>query len=278
MGPVRALRHALCRAARADPGRRLRALCDKVCRGDVLWRARVMVRVDDGAPGIGEVALAAVEEHGVARLPGEVAGGPRDRRRRPLPARRVLIPEPGSAELRPLPIPAVRDRIVRAAVKIVLVPVFEAGFLPCGYGFRPGRSAHDALRVLVDECGRGRRRGAEADIASCFPAIGHEGLVEAAGERICDQPVLRLPRAMPRAGVMEDGQARRPVTGTPRGGVISPVMCDVCLHRLDRAWDGGDGVLARYAGDLVVMCWSRRQAEAALERLTVLLAGPRAGA
>jgi len=97
--------------------------------------------------------------------------------------------------------------------------------------------------------------------------------MQAVEERICDQPVLKLLRAMLRAGVMEDGQVRRPDTGAAQGGVISPVMCNVYLHRLDRAWDDGDGVLVRFADDLVVMCWSRSQAEAALARLADLLAG-----
>jgi RNA-directed DNA polymerase len=187
-------------------------------------------------------------------------------------ARRVLIPKPGSDEMRPLSIPAVRDRIVQAAVKIVLEPVFEADFLPCSFGFRPRRSAHDALQVLIDECWRGRRWVVETDVASCFSAIPHEGLMEAVEERICDQQVLKLLRAMLRAGVMEDGQIRRDTAGTAQGGVISPVMCNVYLHRLDREWDERNGVLCRYADDLVVMCWSRSQAEAALERLTALLA------
>ena len=113
----------------------------------------------------------------------------------------------------------------------------------------------------------------ETDIASCFSAIPHDKLMEAVEERICDQPVLKLLRAMLRAGVMEDGQVRRETAGTPQGGVITPVMCNVYLHRLDREWDDRDGVLGRYADDLVVMCWSRSQAEAALERLTALLAG-----
>ena len=170
-------------------------------------------------------------------------------------------------------VPPVRDRIVQAAVKIVLEPVFEADFLPCSFGFRPKRSPHDALQVLIDECWQGRRWVVETDIASCFSAIPHEKLMQAVEERVCDQPVLKLLRAMLRAGVMEDGQLRRPVTGTPQGGVISPVMCNVYLHRLDRAWDDGDGVLVRFADDLVVMCRSRSQAEPALERLTGLLAG-----
>jgi RNA-directed DNA polymerase len=266
------LQHALYRAAKADPGRRFHALMDKVMRSDVLWCAWVAVRRNNGAPGIDKITLAQVEEYGVARLLGELAGELRERRYRPMAARRVLIPKPGTDEMRPLSIPAVRDRIVQAALKIVLEPVFEADFLPCSFGFRPRLSAHDALQVLIDECWRGRRWVVETDIASCFSAIPHEKLMEAVEERICDQPVLKLLRAMLRAGVMEDGQVRRETAGTVQGGVISPVMCNVYLHRLDRAWDERDGILARYADDLVVMCWSRSQAEAALERLTALLA------
>ena len=110
-------------------------------------------------------------------------------------------------------------------MKIVLEPVFEADFLPCRFGFRPRRSAHDALQVLIDECWRGRRWVVETDIANCFSAIPHEKLMQAVEERVCDQSVLKLLRAMLRAGVMEDGQVRRPVTGTPQGGVISVPSC-----------------------------------------------------
>ena len=158
-------------------------------------------------------------------------------------------------------------------MKIVMEPVFEADMLACSFGFRPRRSPHDALQVLIDESWRGCRWVVETDIADCFSAIPHEKLMQAVEERICDQPVLKLLRAMLRAGAMEDGQVRRPVIGTPQGGVISPLMCNVYLHRLGRAWDDGDGALARFADDLVVMCWSRRQAGRALERLTGLLAG-----
>jgi RNA-directed DNA polymerase len=272
--PVRALQHALYRAAKADPGRRFHALYDKVCRRDVLWRAWAAVRRNNGAPGIDKVTLAAVEQYGIDRLLGELAAELGEGRYRPLPARRVDIPKPGvRGEQRPLSIPPVRDRIVQAAVKIVLEPVFEADMLDCSFGFRPRRSAHDALQVLIDECWRGRRWVVETDIANCFSAIPHDQLMQAVQERICDQPVLKLLRAMLRAGVMEDGQLRRPATGTPQGGVVSPVLCNVYLHRLDRAWDEQDGVLVRYADDAIVMCWSRSQAERALECLTGLLAG-----
>ena len=271
--PVRALQHALYRAAKADPGRRFHALYDKVRRRDVLRRAWVTVRANNGAPGIDKITLAAAEEYGIDRLLDELASELEEGCYRPLPARRVYIPKPGVRdEQRPLSIPSVRDRIVQAAVKIVLEPVFEADMLKCSFGFRPGRSAHDALQVLIDECWRGRRWVVETDIASCFSAIPHDQLMQAVQERVCDQPVLKLLRAMLRAGVMEDGQLRRPAAGTPQGGVVSPVLCNVYLHRLDRAWDEQDGVLVRYADDAIVMCWSRSQAERALERLTGLLA------
>ena len=266
------MQHALYRAAKADPGRRFHALYDKVHRRDVLWRAWVKVRGNDGAPGIDKTTLAAVEEYGITRLLDELASELKEKRYRPLPTRRVFIPKPGTTEKRPLSIPSVRDRIVQAAAKIVLEPVFEADFLPASFGFRPKRAQHDALQVLIEECARGRRWVAETDIASCFSVIPQDKLMEAVEERVCDQPVLKLLRAMLRAGVMEDGQVRRSKAGTPQGGVISPLMCNVYLHRLDRAWDGADGVLVRFADDLVVMCWSRSQAEAALERLTALLA------
>jgi group II intron reverse transcriptase/maturase len=270
--PVRALQHALYRSAKADPGRRFHALRDKVYRRDVLWRAWVMVRRNDGAPGVDGTTLAEVEEYGVERLLDEVADELRNGRWRPLPARRVLIPKPGTNERRPLSIPAVRDRVVQAAVKIVLEPIFEADFLPCSFGFRPKRSAHDALQVLIDESWRGKRWVVETDIANCFSAIPHEKLMQAVEERISDQAVLKLLRAMLRAEVMADGAVRREVAGTPQGGPASPLLCNVYLHRLDRAWNTDEhGVLVRYCDDLVVMCRSREQAEAALERLTVLL-------
>jgi group II intron reverse transcriptase/maturase len=270
---VRALQHALYRAAKADPGRRFHALRDKVYRRDVLQRAWVSVRRNRGAAGIDRTTLAEVEQYGVARLLDELAADLKDGRWRPLPARRVFIPKPGSLERRPLSIPTVCDRIVQAAVKIVLEPVFEADMLACSFGFRPRRATHDALQVLIDESWRGRRWVVETDIANCFEAIGHQELMRAVEERVCDQAVLRLLRAMLRAGVMHDGRVRRPVTGTPQGGVISPLLANIYLHRIDRAWDVREhGVLVRYADDVVVMCATRAQAEAALARLTTLLA------
>jgi RNA-directed DNA polymerase len=170
---VRALQHALYRAAKADPTRRFHALFDKVCRRDVLDRAWQDVRRNHGAAGIDRLTLAAVEDYGVARLLGELAAELKERRYWPLPARRVFIPKPGSGEQRPLSIPSVRDRIVQAAVRIVLEPIFEADMLDCSFGFRPKRSAHDALQVLIDESWKGRRWVVETDIANCLDSPSH---------------------------------------------------------------------------------------------------------
>src|SRR3982750_111520 len=130
LDPVRALQHALSRAAKADPGRRFHALRDKVFRRDVLWRAWVAVRRNNGAPGVDQTTLDQVEQYGIARLLDELASELRDGSYRPLPARRVFIPKPGTSEQRPLSIAAVRDRIAQTAAKIVLERVFEAQFLP----------------------------------------------------------------------------------------------------------------------------------------------------
>jgi group II intron reverse transcriptase/maturase len=248
---------------------------DKVLRRDVLWRAWVAVRRNDGAPGIDKLTLEAVEEYGIDRFLAEIESELRKGQYRPLPARQVLIPKPGqSGQQRPLAIASVRDRVVQAALKIVFEPVFEADMLACSFGFRPKRSAHDALQVLIEEAGRGRLWVVETDIANCFEAIPKDRLMHAVEGRVCDQSVLKLLRVVLDAGVMSDGVVRRSVTGTPQGGPLSPLLCNIYLHRLDRVWDVREhGVLVRYVDDAVVMCRSRQQAETALMRIRQLLAG-----
>ncbi|MDJ0346841.1 group II intron reverse transcriptase/maturase [Streptomyces sp. H10-C2] len=274
LGKVRALQHTLYRAAKADPGRRFHALMDKVLRRDVLGLAWAAVGANNGAPGIDKLTLADVEEYGVSRFLDEIQAELREGRYRPLPAREVLIPKPGQpGALRPLAIASVKDRVAQAAVKIVLESVFEADFLPCSFGFRPKRAAHDALQVVIDEAWRGRRWVVETDIADCFTAIPHDQLMREVEKRVVDQSVLKLLRLILGAGVMAEGSVRKAVTGTPQGGNVSPLMCNVYLHQVDAAWDVREhGVLVRYADDLLVMCRSRQQAEDALARLRVLLA------
>ncbi|MBV8999406.1 MAG: group II intron reverse transcriptase/maturase [Solirubrobacterales bacterium] len=270
---VRELQRTLYRAAKADPGRRFHALYDKVYRRDVLEHAWELVRANKGAAGIDRQTIADVEEYGVAKLLDELAADLKDGSWRPLAARRVFIPKPGSpTEQRPLSIPAVRDRIVQAATKTVIEPIFEADFLPCSFGFRPRRSQHDALQVLIDEAWDGRRWVAESDISNCFGEIPHSGLMSAIEERISDRHVLKLLRAMLRAGVMQDGTVTRDVAGTPQGGVLSPCLCNVYLHRLDRQWaKRGPGALVRFADDLLAMCRTQKEADAALAAMRQIL-------
>src|SRR5450432_1938506 len=205
---VQALQRTLYRAAKTDPGRRFHALYDKVYRRDVMERAWESVRVNKGAAGIDRQTIADVEEYGIAKLLDELAADLKDGSYRPWPARRVFIPKPGSSERRPLSIPRVRDRIVQAATKIVIEPIFEADFLPCSFGFRPRRSQHDALQVLIDEAWDGRRWVAESDVSNCFGAIPHDGLMSAIEERISDRHVLKLLRAMLRSGSWRTGRSR----------------------------------------------------------------------
>ena len=150
-----------------------------------LEHAWELVRAKKGAAGIDRQTIADVEAYGITKLLDGLAADLKDGSYRTLPARRVFIPKPGRPdEQRPLSIPAVRDRVVQAAMKTVIEPIFEADFLPCSFGFRPKRAQHDALQVLVDQSWRGRRWVVESDVANCFEAIPHSGLMSAIEERI----------------------------------------------------------------------------------------------
>ena len=223
---VRELQRTLYRAAKADPGRRFHALYDKVHRRDVLERAWELVRANHGAAGIDRQTIADVEEYGVDRLLDELAADLQEGRWRPLPARRVFIPKPGRDELRPLSIPAVRDRIVQAAARIVIEPIFEADMLGARSGFVPGARQHDALQVLIDEAWGGRRWVLESDVANCFEAIPHSELMSAIEERIVDRQVLKLlARDVARRGDGgRGGQAQRCRNPAGRGDLAVPVQ------------------------------------------------------
>jgi retron-type reverse transcriptase len=162
-----------CTGPRPIPGEDSTRCGTKILRRDVLERAWENVRRNGGAAGIDRITITDVQEYGVSRLLDEVTAALKGGRWRPLPARRVFIPKPGSSEQRPLSIPSVADRVVQAAVKIVLEPVFEADMLACSFGFRPRCATHDALQVLVDESWRGRRWVVETDIANCLDACSY---------------------------------------------------------------------------------------------------------
>ena len=273
---VRALQRVLYRCAEQDQDRRFHALYDKVSRRDVLWRAWGEVRANRGASGVDGVTIDDVVRAGVGEFLDELAAKLRAGAYRPRPLRRVYIPKPGRpGQLRPLGIPCVADRVVMAAAKIVLEPIFEADFLPISYGFRPGRSAQHALETIRQTVTwRGKQSALDADIRSCFDEIDHFALVAQIERRVCDRRMLKLLRGWLRAGVFEGGIVSAIEAGTPQGSPISPLLANIALHVLDQAWQGGGwrlGELVKYADDLVVLCATRERAEQARELVAAVL-------
>ena len=270
---VRQLQRKLYVCAKSSKTRRFHALYDRIYRSDVLWEAWRRVRSNRGAAGVDAETIQAIEQRGEGEFLAEIEAALRAGRYRPSPVKRRYIPE-ADGKQRPLGIPTVRDRVAQMAAKMVIEPIFEADFQACSYGFRPRRSATQALEAIREAGNRGYNFVVDADIQGYFDNIRRETLMELVKERISDRRVLKLIRQWLEAGVMEDGEVRETLAGTPQGGVISPLLANIYLNKLDRIWAGRCGqlgVLVRYADDFVAMCRTESQAREALRRIGLVM-------
>ncbi|RUS45569.1 group II intron reverse transcriptase/maturase [Cohnella sp. AR92] len=245
------------------------SLIDKIWARPNLEEAFREVKRNRGAAGIDRVTIKAFEtelEHHLEVLQQTL----KSKTYRAKPVRRVYIPKADGTQ-RPLGIPTVGDRVVQAAARRILEPIFEEQFEDCSFGFRPGRSAHMALTKIRQDLNDGYRYVIDADLKTYFDTIPHEKLIEKVRETVVDGSVLRLLESFLKAGVMEGGSYHLSEQGTPQGGVISPLLANIYLHPLDKAMTERDHRLTRYADDFVICCRSQKGAERVLKSVVRLL-------
>src|SRR5712671_4299477 len=273
---IRTLQRKLYCKAKAEPAFRFYVLYDKICREDILRHAYGLARANAGAPGVDGVSFAQIEEKGLEAWLAGLREELVSKAYRPEPVRRVRIPKPGGGE-RPLGIPTIRDRVVQTAAKIVLEPIFEADLEPSAYGYRPKRSAQDAIRKVHKLVCEGYTDVVDADLSKYFDTIPHCELLQCVARRIVDREVLHLIKMWLTVPAEErDENGKRRLTGgkdhhcgTPQGGVVSPVLANLYMNRLLKGWRNtkrGEQFQARvvsYADDFVIL--SRGKAAEALD-------------
>ena len=244
-------------------GGRWYSLHDKVFQAETLRVAYGQVSRKK-APGVDGVTVEAFGERldkEIVHLMEEWKEG----RYRPQAIKRVYIPKPGSNEKRPLGIPTVRDRVVQAALRMVIEPIFEQDFNGHSFGFRPGRGAHDAMTEVMTHLKEGRVFVVDADLKSYFDSIPHGPLLKKVHRRVTDGRILCLIEQFLKAGIMENHEEHEPEAGTPQGGVISPLLANIYLNDLDHQLEQSGRAMVRYADDFVILCRSQEEAGQALE-------------
>ena len=250
--------------ARGAKGGKWFSLIDKVYSPKTLSLAWQKVRSNAGACGVDGITIEAFEKDSERRLL-VVNEHLKRGSYQPKPVKRVRIPKPGSNQTRPLGIPTVIDRVVQQAVRMVLEPIYEHGFAGHSYGFRPGRSCHDALRRVNGQLESGHTYVVDIDIQGYFDTIHHERLMKLLKEDVCDGRVLEIIERFLKAGVLEEGAYESSETGTPQGGVISPLLSNIYLNELDPLMEGKGMALTGYAEDMVILCKTAEEAGRALE-------------
>jgi RNA-directed DNA polymerase len=272
---IRTLQRKLYGKAKTEPGFRFYLLYDKIWRADILRHAYQLACANDGAPGVDGVTFDRIEAAGLADWLTRLGEELRTKTYRCQPVRRVMIPKPGGGE-RPLGIPTIRDRVVQTAAKLVLEPIFEADLDPAAHGYRPGRSASDAIQTVLTLLRQGYTDVVDADLSKYFDTIPHDELMQSLARRIVDPDMLRLIKQWLKAPVettdgdgrkrMEGGRASR--QGVPQGGVISPLIANLYMNRFLKYWrQTGRGQawqahVINYADDFVIL--SRGHAAEAL--------------